>query len=265
MFQPIDIKGLKALDKYTVQVPCHSPFATLPEVLSVPCYFHVIPVGYDVHHPVGTGAFKYKSFTPGQLQHVRQESKLLANGLPHVDNLVITDIAAESSQVTPSWPASWTLIDDLSAASMSTVTGGGKKILLSDSYGHNPFFMRTDVAPFSDVRVRQAMRLILTVSRCLTSSLRATALLGTTFSVTQVLSTTTRSRNASRISRRQSPCSRRPAREPRPHPSCHRHRSGCDISAQLFAQQAKAAGVTVNIPQILRRIGTTNTSNGPSR
>jgi peptide/nickel transport system substrate-binding protein len=44
---------------------------------------------------------------------------------------------------------------------IAVVESQGKKILISDGGGWNPFTMRVDVAPFNDVRVRQAMRLII--------------------------------------------------------------------------------------------------------
>jgi peptide/nickel transport system substrate-binding protein len=42
---------------------------------------------------------------------------------------------------------------------LGTVTGSGKKAVISPGGGWNPFTMRVDQAPFNDVRVRQAFRL----------------------------------------------------------------------------------------------------------
>jgi peptide/nickel transport system substrate-binding protein len=159
-YAPMDAKNLQAIDKYTVRVPCHTPFSNLPEVLSAPAYGNVIPVGYDVKNPVGTGPFKVKSFSPGVSSTFTRNPNYWQSGMPYVDALVITDYADEQSQINALLAGQADVIDDLSAASMTTVTGSGKKILLSLSSGFNPIVMRTDAAPFNDVRVRQAMRLI---------------------------------------------------------------------------------------------------------
>jgi peptide/nickel transport system substrate-binding protein len=47
----------------------------------------------------------------------------------------------------------------LSVASIKTVESGGANILVSKSAGMTPVTMRVDTAPFSDVNVRQALRL----------------------------------------------------------------------------------------------------------
>jgi peptide/nickel transport system substrate-binding protein len=43
---------------------------------------------------------------------------------------------------------------------LGTVTGSGKKAVISPGGGWNPFTMRVDMAPFTDARVRQAFRLM---------------------------------------------------------------------------------------------------------
>jgi peptide/nickel transport system substrate-binding protein len=159
-YAPMDTKNLKVVDKYTVQVPCLTPWSNFPEVLSAPAYGNVIPLGYDVKNPVGTGPFSTKSFTPGVSSTFTRNPNYWQSGLPYVDSLVITDYADEQAQINALLAGQADVIDDLSAASMNTVTGSGKQILLSLSSGYNPIVMRTDVAPFNDVRVRQAMRLI---------------------------------------------------------------------------------------------------------
>ena len=61
----IDTAALTKVDSRTVRVPCKTPFSTLNQVLGLWLY-DVVPVDYDPKHPVGTGPFVFKSFTPGQ-------------------------------------------------------------------------------------------------------------------------------------------------------------------------------------------------------
>ncbi len=63
---PIDVKGLKALDTRTVQVPMTSPYGSFVDQLAYWYYLYIVPAGFNPNKPNGTGAFKYQSFTPGQ-------------------------------------------------------------------------------------------------------------------------------------------------------------------------------------------------------
>ncbi len=62
---PIDVKGLKALDTRTVQVPMSSPYGSFVDQLAYWYYLYIVPAGFNPSKPNGTGAFKYQSFTPG--------------------------------------------------------------------------------------------------------------------------------------------------------------------------------------------------------
>ena len=61
-----------------MRIPCKTPFATLYEALAIPGYSDVIPVGFNPSAPVGTGAFKLQSFTPGHAEHLRPLRRVLA-------------------------------------------------------------------------------------------------------------------------------------------------------------------------------------------
>jgi|HubBroStandDraft_1064217.scaffolds.fasta_scaffold03488_9 peptide/nickel transport system substrate-binding protein len=156
----IDMAGLKKLDKYTVLIPCTTPFATLHEALAIPGYSSVIPVGFNAKAPVGTGPFKLVSFTPGTQSTFSRYNGYWQSGLPYVDGVIITDYSDETTQVSALQAGQVDVANLLSADVISEVQSQGKNILVSDGGGWNPFTMRVDTAPFSDVRVRQAMRLL---------------------------------------------------------------------------------------------------------
>jgi peptide/nickel transport system substrate-binding protein len=80
--KPVDLDNIKIVDDYTLRVPTKAPFATLPETLSAVYYFGIVPVGYDPKTPVGTGPFKYESFTPGQQSVFTRYNGYWQPGLP---------------------------------------------------------------------------------------------------------------------------------------------------------------------------------------
>lgn len=154
----LDLNGMKVLDARTCRLSCHAPFATFPEVLPAG-YSFIVPVGYDPKHPIGTGPFKFKSFTPGvESVFVRNDSYWMS-GKPYVDSVVITDYSDPTSQVNALLAQNIDTATVDSTSSISELQGAGAHVIVSRTGFMTPFTMRTDIPPFNDVRVRQAMRL----------------------------------------------------------------------------------------------------------
>src|SRR5262249_34633735 len=126
----LDYRNIRRLDRRTVMLPFHTPFSPLLQVLG-DYYFFVVPVGYDPTNPVGTGPFAYKAFTPGQQSTFVRNENYWEHGLPYVDELIIADVADETSQVNSLLSGQSDAIDALSAASATSLQGQGVPVLLS--------------------------------------------------------------------------------------------------------------------------------------
>ena len=155
----LDIAHAKKLDKYTIQIPCFTPFSPLADILASYDFF-VVPVGFDLKKPIGTGPFKYESFTAGQQSTFVKNENYWESGLPYIDKLVISDFPDEVSQVNGLNGGTLDVIDLLSADSIAPVRSGGNNVIITKGGGYTPFTMRVDQPPFDDVRVRQAFRLM---------------------------------------------------------------------------------------------------------
>ncbi|MHB1884219.1 MAG: ABC transporter substrate-binding protein [Acidimicrobiales bacterium] len=155
----VDAKAMKRLDALTLRVPCTRPFATFYETMPL-YYYSIIPVGFNSRRPVGTGPFKFESFTPGvQSTFVRNDNNR-QRGLPYVDSVVISDYPDETSQINALVAGQADVVNLLSAPAIAGIRSGGAEVVISDGGGWTPFTMRVDQAPFNDVRVRQAFRLM---------------------------------------------------------------------------------------------------------
>ncbi len=157
---PVDLGGIKKLDEYTVMVPCKTPYSSLPQMIqnyNMP----IMPVDWNIHHPVGTGPFEFVSFTPGVTSTFKRNPHYFESGLPYLDSVVITDYADETSLTNALMSGQEDAIGAISVASVEALQSGSQQVLFSNAGGITPFTMRTDVPPFNDVRVRQAMRLII--------------------------------------------------------------------------------------------------------
>ena len=125
-------------------------------------YFNaIVPVGYDPAKPVGTGAFMFESFTAGQQSVFKKFPNYWQNGKPYVDTLTIIDFTDDTARVNALLGGQVDAIDNLPTGQIQQVQGNSSlKVLISQTGQWQPFTMRIDQAPFNDVRVRQAMRLI---------------------------------------------------------------------------------------------------------
>jgi peptide/nickel transport system substrate-binding protein len=156
----VDLKNVKILDKYTLRVPMTRPNASFPAQL-YGGYDFIVPVGFDPKAPIGTGPFKFKSWTPGvQSVFVRNENYWKAP-LPYIDELTIIEFSDGTSQANALISKTVDAIGNIPLAlAKSLPTNPGIVILDSKSAAYNPITMRVDTHPFNDVRVRQAMRLL---------------------------------------------------------------------------------------------------------
>ncbi|KJF15555.1 ABC transporter substrate-binding protein [Acidithrix ferrooxidans] len=157
---PIDLANLKKVDNLTVKIPYTQPYATLLDQMSYYYFQYIVPVGYDPTKPNGTGPYKYKSFTPGQQSTFVRNPNYWKAGLPYLDEVIITDFADEASMLNALQAGELDAIGGIGAQSYNSLKSNtGVSTLSSKSGAFQPFTMRVDQKPFSDVRVRQAFRL----------------------------------------------------------------------------------------------------------
>ncbi len=169
---PVDLAGLKKIDNLTVKIPYTQPYATLIDQMSYFYFQYIVPVGYNPSVPNGTGPYKYKSFTPGQQSTFVRNENFWKPGLPYLDEVVIIDFADEASMLNALQAGELDAIGGIGAQSYNSLKStAGISTLSSQSGAFQPFTMRVDQAPFSDVRVRQAMRLAVNRPELINSAL----------------------------------------------------------------------------------------------
>jgi peptide/nickel transport system substrate-binding protein len=156
----IDLDRSRKLDDRTVRVRLKFPNVGFPDDLGQ--YFNsIVPTDYDVKNPVGTGPFMYESFTPGQRSVFRRYPDYWREGLPRVDEVVIIDFPDDTPRLNALLSGQVDAITNLPPGQIAQVKANDQfKVLISETGGWQPFTMRVDKAPFDDVKVRQAMRLI---------------------------------------------------------------------------------------------------------
>jgi peptide/nickel transport system substrate-binding protein len=169
---PMDLSGLKALDKLTVKVPFKVPYGSFLDQLAYWYYLYIVPEGFNPAKPNGTGPFVYSSFTPGQRSVFNRNPHYWRSGVPWVDTVTVIDFSdntALQDALTTGVIHGAGAFDGPQLASL--VNSQGVKTIASHTGAITPFTMRVDQAPFNDVNVRQAMRLLVDRKQLIDSAL----------------------------------------------------------------------------------------------
>ena len=119
----------------------------------------IIPEGYDNCQaaPVGTGPFKFESYTPGQSVVLVKNENYWVNGLPYLDKVTFKVCADMDAGLTELSNGSIDIFpylmkdraDQLDPAKFNVLSNGSNMVQI--------FALNNEVAPLNDVKVRQAM------------------------------------------------------------------------------------------------------------
>lgn len=250
--KPLDLDNLRIIDDYTLVIPTKTPFATLPETLSAVYYFGIVPVGYDPKNPVGTGPFEYQSFTPGQQSVFTRYNGYWQSGLPYLDSVTIIDSFQNDTAAFNALQGGE--VDLYAYATLSlarqVTDGSGLKSLISQPGLYTPFYMRTDVAPFNDNNVRQAFRLLVDRQQVIDQSLDGYGVVGDDVFGRWDPAYDGSFKSAHDVDRAKFLLKKSGKENLTVEFSAVELLPGMVEGAQVFAQQAKQAGVTVNLRKL---------------
>jgi peptide/nickel transport system substrate-binding protein len=215
----------------------------------------IVPADFSIDRPIGTGPFRAKSFTAGlQSTFVRNEH-YWRPGQPYLDELVLIDFAEDDARINALLSSQVDAIDQVPVALVEVLRSDERLRVLSAQTGTwLPFTMRVDRPPFDDVRVRQALRLVVDREQMINQVLSGQGRIGNDlyapFDPAYASELPQRRQNIEQARRLLAEAG---------HPKLDVElvtapiQAGAVEAAQVFQQQAKAAGVTVR----LRRLDTT--------
>ena len=174
-FEPVT--AIDAVDRYTVRITLKEPYAPFLNHLANPSFCAILPREAeekfkDFNHPdavIGTGPFVLKSYEKGVKMVFERNPAYFMKGLPYLDGAVIEitpDAAARLSVLRAGkaeLPHVWGWISPEEARSLKQ-TSPEMSVTPYQVIGQGFIYMRTDRAPFNDVKVRRAIALAI-VSR----------------------------------------------------------------------------------------------------
>ena len=155
----VDPNGMKKLDNRTVEFTLLTPTSLFTTPFGG-SEAGIVPVGYDPANPIGSGPFSFESFTPGQ-QSVFNRFDNYFGDPAFVDKLTIISFQDDDSRVNALLSGQVDAIETVPYGQVAVIDDtSGFTTFKSDSAANLIFTMRVDTPPFDDVRVRQAMRLL---------------------------------------------------------------------------------------------------------
>jgi peptide/nickel transport system substrate-binding protein len=245
---------MRTLDKRTVRLTLKRPDVSILDALGQ-YYAGIVPVGYSpkaigkADPNIGTGPYFLERFTPGRQSVHTRNPNYWRTGQPYFDKVVIIDFPNSTARVNALLAGQVDAITDVPAAQVAALNGRSRtRVLASPSALWAPICMRVDAAPFRDVRVRQAMRLIADRPRMVAQALAGHGRIGN-----DLYAPFDPAYNHSFPQRHQDLDRARSLLKAAGHSGLKVDLQSTDAGlgmnegATVFAQQAKAAGVTVNV------------------
>ncbi len=244
----IDLARTRKLDKLTVQFALKRPYSFFDALLSDIVY--VVPVGYNPKKPVSTGPWKFKSFAPARQTVLERFANY--HGTPaYADELVLVELPDDTARVNALLSGQVDAINEVPYPQVAQLKAhAGLQVAVSQTGAWNPITMRVDVAPFKDVRVRQAIRLLMDRKQAI-----ATALYGQGVPAADTYGRFDPSFDSS-LHRDQNIDQAKSLLKQAGHQNLKLQlvtapiAAGITQASQVLAENAKAAGVTISIRQV---------------
>ncbi|MFF8786155.1 ABC transporter substrate-binding protein [Streptomyces sp. NPDC015125] len=159
--EPLDLTASRAIGERTVEFALKRPTAEFPNLLAA-FGAYIVPDGaqdFD-REPVGSGPFRFVSFTPGRSALFRRNDAYW-EGAPHLDQLEFLVANEESARLNSLLGGQVEYAHELTPTTARAHEGKGQiEIVRLRNSAMQSFAMKTDRAPFDDKRVREAFFLL---------------------------------------------------------------------------------------------------------
>jgi peptide/nickel transport system substrate-binding protein len=174
-----DMKAAKKLDARTIRIPLTRPTGILPELMGAGSIGNIIPEGFDLEKPVGTGPFRLTSFTPGRETVFERFENYWGDEPAKVETLRLVGLTDDTARYNALLSGEVDVLDTVPLAQIESLNSNSKfKVSSLPSAQWYPMYMRVDKEPFTDARVRNAMRLAVNRQQVIDTAFHGEAELG---------------------------------------------------------------------------------------
>ncbi|WP_033287620.1 ABC transporter substrate-binding protein [Amycolatopsis jejuensis] len=156
----VDLANVRKDGPHRVVVPLKHPYLEFPVVLAAAAFL-VQDGAEDFTTPVGTGPFVFHAFEPGRQSTCRRNPDYWEEGKPYVDELVIRSLNDDTARLNALTGGEIDVMAQVPFHSAKAGLGDNVRLLRASGLGAYAFYLAVDQPPFDDVRVRQALRLLM--------------------------------------------------------------------------------------------------------
>ncbi|MFI0862112.1 ABC transporter substrate-binding protein [Streptomyces smyrnaeus] len=159
--EPVDLDASRATGERSIEFVLKRPTAEFPNVLAAFGAYIVPEDASDFDKkPIGSGPFRFVSFTPGRSAVFRRNDDYW-DGAPHLEELEFVIANEESARVNALLGGQVEYAHELNPTTARAHENKGRiDIVRLPNSAMQAFCMKTDRAPFDDKRVREAFFLI---------------------------------------------------------------------------------------------------------
>lgn len=176
--------GTVAVDDLTVRFDLDRDYADFPYLVSAYAYnTAILPAAYAVGDfakgGIGTGPYVLDTYSAGAQARFKRNEAYWNKDAAYLDNLTVQYFADANAQVLAVQSGDIDMVPSLEPSALRTLKGASNLVQQeSASSSFQTLQMRTDIAPFNDKRVRQALALCLDRDQLMTALMDGKATIG---------------------------------------------------------------------------------------
>lgn len=159
-FGVFDLANTRKVSDTEVELHLTQPLADLPAVLAKKVMY-IVPDGLsDYDQPVGTGAFTFVEWTPGERSLMARYDDYWGEGKPYVDEVEMISIEDPTARLNALLGGQVDAVEQLDFTQATAHRDNPDvQLIIAESTTTVPLTMRVDTPPFDDPRVREAIKL----------------------------------------------------------------------------------------------------------
>ncbi|MDH4104365.1 MAG: ABC transporter substrate-binding protein, partial [Thermoleophilia bacterium] len=170
----IDPAGMRKINKYTMTVRLTRPWSDFPTAVGQR-YINIMKRGttgpYTVENANGTGPFKVTSWKAGESFSYVANRNYFENGKPYLNGIQVQAFPDPVARVNALIANQVDCICDVPAAQAAVIRQRGLNLIVNPGGNWTPIVMNTNAPPFTDVRVREAMKLVVDRKKAVAAAL----------------------------------------------------------------------------------------------
>jgi peptide/nickel transport system substrate-binding protein len=158
--EPVDVKRSRKVNDSTAELRLKRPIGDLPAIFAT-TLLSVFPEGTtNFARPIGTGPFVFDSFKAGERSLFKRNPDYWVSGKPYVDELLQISIPDNSARLNALLSGQIDALEFLDFAQAKALRRNRRvQLVIAKGSASTPIYMRVNVPPFSDPRVREALKL----------------------------------------------------------------------------------------------------------